>query len=125
MGLVSAVFATIIVGAKDVFRARRVFGLVGTGLVAFLLLTVPYGPYFRIGESLGIVPGPRAIEPHSADLLSLLHGGIFGGPVRDTLERLVPGFPLGAAAFLPTLAFGLAITTWAVTRGRRVRTPLP
>lgn len=125
MGLVFAVSATVVVGAKDVFRARRALALAGTGLVAFLLLTVPYGPYFRIGESLGIVPGPRAIEPHSADLLSLLHGGIFGGPVRDTLERLVPGFPLGAAAFFPTLAFGFAIAAWAAMQGRRVRTPLP
>ena len=89
-----------------------------------LILAVPYGPYFHIGESLGVVPGVRTFEAHSADLLSLLHGGIFGGPVRGALERLIPGFPLGAAAFFPTLAFTFAIGLWAAN-GRSARSPIP
>lgn len=125
MGLVFAVPATLLVAGRDALRVRRALALAAAGLGAFVLLAVPYAPYFRIGESLGVVPGVRAVEPHSADLLSLLHGGIFGGPVRDALERLVPGFPLGAAAFFPTLAFTFAIGAWAATRGRGVRTPLP
>lgn len=125
LGLVFAVPATLIAGGKDVFRARRALALAATGVAAFFVLAVPYGPYFRIGESLGVVPGPQTFEAHAADLLSLLHGGIFGGPVRGVLEKLVPGFPLGAAAFFPTLAFGFAIAAWAATDGRRVRTPLP
>lgn len=124
LGLLFAVPAVLIVVGKEAFRARRVAALAGTGLVAFLILAVPYGPYFRIGESLGVVPGVRTFEAHSADLLSLLHGGIFGGPVRNALERLVPGFPLGAAAFFPTLAFTFAIGLWAA-RGRGVRSPIP
>ncbi|HEY3348617.1 MAG TPA: hypothetical protein VGM13_02455 [Thermoanaerobaculia bacterium] len=124
LGLVFAVPAVLIVAGKGAFRARRAAALAGTGLAAFLVLAVPYGPYFRIGESLGVVPGLRTFEAHSADLLSLLHGGIFGGPVRDALERLVPGFPLGAAAFFPTLAFAFAIGVWAA-RGRSTRSPIP
>lgn len=124
LGLVFAVPAVLIVAGKEAFRPRRAAALAGTGLAAFLLLTIPYGPYFRIGESLGVVPGIRTFEAHSADLLSLLHGGIFGGPVRDALERLVPGFPLGAAAFFPTLAFTFAIGLWAA-RGRSARSPIP
>ena len=125
MGLAFAVPAVLIAHGREVLRARRTAALAGTGLGAFLILAVPYGPYFRIGESLGVVPGSRTFEAHSADLLALLHGGIFGGPVRDALERMVPGFPLGAAAFFPTLGFAFAITAWAASAGRRVRAPLP
>ncbi len=124
LGLVFAVPAVLIVAGKEAFRLRRAAALAGTGLAAFLILAVPYGPYFRIGESLGVVPGVRTFEAHAADLLSLLHGGIFGGPVRNALERLVPGFPLGAAAFFPTLAFTFAIGLWAA-RGRSARSPIP
>jgi hypothetical protein len=124
LGLMFAVPAVLIVAGKEAFRARRLAALAGTGLVAFLILAVPYGPYFDIGESLGVAPGVRTFEAHSADLLSLLHGGIFGGPVRDLLERLVPGFPLGAAAFFPTLAFTFAISLWAAW-GRSARSPVP
>ncbi len=125
MGLAFAVPAVLIAHGREVLRARRTAALAGTGLGAFLILAVPYGPYFRIGESLGVVPDSRTFEAHSADLLALLHGGIFGGPVRDALERMVPGFPLGAAAFFPTLGFAFAITAWAASAGRRVRAPLP
>jgi hypothetical protein len=124
LGLVFAVPAVLVVVGRKALQPRRVAALALTGLAAFLILAVPYAPYFHIGESLGVMPGVRTFEAHSADLLSLLHGGIFGGPVRDVLERLVPGFPLGAAAFFPTLAFTFAIGLWAV-RGRASRSPIP
>jgi hypothetical protein len=125
MGLVWAVPAFFLFAGRGAWRPRRTLPLAGAGVVAFGLLAIPYRPYFRIADELGIAPARGVFDQHAADILSLLHGGIFGGPVRDALERLVPGFPLGAAAFFPTLAFGFAIAAWAATDGRRVRTPLP
>ena len=125
MGLVWAVPAFFLLAGRNAWRPRRMLTLAGAGLVAFGLLAVPYRPYFRIVDELGLVLARSRFDQHAADILSLLHGGIFGGPVRDVLEKLVPGFPLGAAAFFPTLAFTFAIVTWQLTAARRDRSPLP
>lgn len=125
LGLLFAVPATAIVCRRDCLRAARALSLAGAGLAAFFLLRLAYGPYFRIAEDLGVTTGMNSFESHSADLLSLLHGGIFGGPVRAALEKLVPGFPPGAAAFFPTLAFSFALLVWATVARRRSRAPLP
>ena len=124
LGLVFAVPAVLITAGRAALRPRRCVPLAAAGLAAFAVLSIPYGPYLHLSETLGTAPNLLTFEGHSADLLSLLHGGIFGGPVRDALESLVPGFPLGAAAFFPTLAFTFAIGLWAA-RARSARSPIP
>ena len=124
LGLLFAAPAVLVVAGPAALRPRRSLPLAAAGLAAFAILSIPYGPYLRLSETLGTAPNLLTFEGHSADLLSLLHGGIFGGPVRDALERLVPGFPLGAAAFFPTLAFAFALVLWAAL-ARGVRSPLP
>lgn len=82
-----------------------------------------------MADGFGVVTDGTTFEAHAADLLSVLHGGIFGGPVRDLLEAAVPGFPLGAAAFFPTLTVLAALVLWAVFSARdryeTARSPVP
>ncbi len=123
LGVLFAAPALFLVAGRDALRPRRALPLAAAGAAALLVLSVPYASYLALGDELGTAPTRMTFEGHAADLLSLLHGGIFGGPVRGALERLVPGFPLGAAAFFPTLAFTFAIGVWLV-RGRRDRAPV-
>lgn len=121
--------AVPLAAGKESMRPRRLAALAGAGAAALAPAALWHAPLFRLGEDFGIEPGPSTFEAHAADLLSLLHGGIFGGPVRDLLERAVPGFPLGAAAFFPTLSVLAALVTWAVwrrsSRDAAERSPLP
>jgi hypothetical protein len=124
LGVFFGVPAVGIAAGRAALHPRRAFLLAATGCAELLVLLVPYGPYRHLAETLGTTPSRLTFEGHAADLLSLLHGGIFGGPVRAALESLVPGFPPGAAAFFPTLAFTFAIAVWTA-RGRGTLSPVP
>ena len=122
--------AVPLAAGRDALRPGRLAGLAGAGLGALAPVALWHAPLFRLGHDLGVGTDPSTFEAHAADLLTVLHGGIFGGPVRDLLERVVPGFPLGAAAFFPTLSVVAALAAWAVlrrrpTRGGEERSPLP
>ena len=109
-------------------RRRRLPLLGGFGLsVAFALAWV-YRPLFQVADAFDARVSVRVMEGHAADLLSLAHHGVFSGPLRTLLDRLVPGFPEGASALFPTLTlvfalalapFGLA--TFAAAPGGRRR----
>ncbi len=123
------VVALPLAAGADLRRLRRAAALGATAIVAILPAALYHRPYFEVAEVFGVVTDRATFEAHAADLLSILHGGIFGGPVRDLLEAAVPGFPLGAAAFFPTLTVLTALVLWAVfsTRARdeTARSPVP
>lgn len=77
--------------------ACAVFSAVGALLAAF------YAPLFSLEKDFDASVSRKVLEGYSADLLSLAHHGVFSGPLRALLDRLVPGFPEGAAALFPTL----------------------
>ena len=129
-GGIWCIAAVLIAAGRDARRPRRLAGLAGAGLLALVPAALWHAPFFRLREDFGVVTDPATFEAHAADLLALFHGGIFGGPVRDLLERLVPGFPIGAAAFFPTLTVVTALVAWAVlgrspAEGGGTRSPLP
>ena len=102
----------------------RTASLAGTGLVALGLAAVYNLPYARVGHEVGVRTTRETFERFGADLLSLVHGGTFGGPVKQLLERLAPGFPWGAAAFFPTLTLTfLVVFSLVVFRRDRRRAP--
>lgn len=113
----------------DLRNVGRLIRLGGTALLALLPVALYHRPNFEAATTLGVVTDSSTFEAHAADLLALFHGGIFGGPVRNLLERLVPGFPLGAAAFFPTVTVIGVIGAWGVIVGRKraagERSPLP
>ena len=121
--------AVPLAAGRKALRPGRLAALAGSGAAVLLPAALWHAPLFRLGEDFGVETVPATFEAHAADLLSLLHGGIFGGPVRDLLERAVPGFPLGAAAFFPTLSVLASLGAWAVwrrpARGAGERSPLP
>jgi hypothetical protein len=106
---------------------RRLLALVSVVAGALVPGALLQAPFFRLRDEIGPLASHDMFEQHAADLLSLLHGGVFGGPVRDVTERWAPGFPPGAAAFFPTLTILLILGVWAVRfRGAQTRpSPLP
>ena len=118
-----------LLAGSDLRKVGRLLALVVAAFLAVLPAALYNRPYFDAATTLGVATDRATFEAHAADLLSLLHGGIYGGPVRNLLEGLVPGFPLGAAAFFPTVAVIAALGAYAafVGRGRFavVKPPLP
>jgi len=126
--LFGAVAFPLVAGA-ELRRPGRLGALAGTAAAAILPAALYHVDVFRLEADFGVVTDRATFEAHAADVLSILHGGIFGGPVRDLLEALVPGFPLGAAAFFPTLTVLAALGAWALgarkLRGEGLRSPVP
>lgn len=97
---------SVVVAVVAVLSARSVRRLLGLGAslaVSLGGLVLVHAPYFRAAREFDVPVGARLLEAQSADVLSVLHTGLFAGPLRDVLETLLPGFPEGAAAFFPTL----------------------
>lgn len=92
-----------VVATASARSLRRLGALVLALGAAMLLLAVAYLPYLRLARDFDAPVGRASIEAHAADLLSLLHTGVFAGPLRDLLDTLLPGFPEGASACFPTL----------------------
>jgi hypothetical protein len=113
--------ATFLLGA--VLLERRLFrrvSLLGVGiLAASALLMAFYFPLFSAKEEFEVSVSIATIEGYSADLLSVLHQGVFSGPLRSALDLLVPGFPEGAAALFPTLFATLGLLSFVVFRPSR------
>ncbi len=107
-------------GLSTAVRRRRLLPLGAVGLSAAAVLLVSFLPYFRLGTDFDAGASQRTQEGHAADLASLLKTGAFSGPSRDLLERVVSGFPEGAAAFFPTLGALLALTSFGFLRGKDV-----
>ena len=116
------VMGTVAVAVVSVASARslRRPGLLGIGgSVALALLALAYAPYLHLARDFDAPVGLRSIEVHAADLLALLHTGVFAGPLRDVLETLVPGFPEGASALFPTLTALVVLPFGAFALRRR------
>ena len=90
-------------------------------LAASALLAVGHLPYLRLSRDFDAPVGLKSIEVHAADLLSILHTGVFAGPLRDLLDALVPIFPEGASALFPTLTalFVLSVGAFSLRRHPR------
>lgn len=82
--------------AGPLLRLAAAWGIAGAFTVWF------YAPLLAIGRDFEIRASLRNIEGHAADLLSVLHHGVFSGPLRDLCDRLVPGLPEGSSALFPT-----------------------
>lgn len=120
--LVMGGIAVAIVATVSARSTRRVVCL-GTALaLALAPLAVFYAPYLRLARDFDAPVGLRSIEVHAADLLSILHTGVFAGPLRDLLDGLVPVFPEGASALFPTLTALFVLSTGAFLLQRRPRT---
>ncbi|HPA51008.1 MAG TPA: hypothetical protein PLP50_05330 [Thermoanaerobaculia bacterium] len=108
--LVMGTVSVAVVAAASARSFRRPVLLGVGGSAAIVLLAVAYAPYLHLARDFDAPVGLRSIEVHAADLLSILHTGVFAGPLRDLLDGLVPVFPEGASALFPTLtalaAFG-------------------
>ncbi|HSB35885.1 MAG TPA: hypothetical protein VLH41_03360 [Thermoanaerobaculia bacterium] len=112
-------FGALALGAASLgtaARRRRLLSLGAAGLAAAAVLVVSFLPYFRLATDFDARASRRTQEGHAADLASLLKTGAFSGPSRDLLERIVPGFPEGAAAFFPTLGALFALASFALLR---------
>lgn len=109
---------------RDRRLARR--GAVACAVLAAAsaLLAAFHSPLFSLKRDFDASVSRQVLEGYSADLLSLAHHGVFSGPLRDLLDRLVPGFPEGAAALFPTLFAVLGLVALALTR-RAVRPGRP
>ena len=122
--LVMGGLAVAVVVTACVRSLRRAAGLAAAFGAAFLALALAYFPYVRLASDFDAPIGRRSIEVHAADLLSLLHTGVFSGPLRDLLDALLPGFPEGASACFPTLtALGVFAAGAVLLRGRSARQP--
>lgn len=110
-------FCAVALGAAGLAtpaRRRRLLPLSAAGLAAAAVLVVSFLPYFRLVTDFDARASRRTQEGHAADLASLLKTGAFSGPSRDLLEKLVPGFPEGAAAFFPTFGALFALASFAL-----------
>ncbi|HMM34317.1 MAG TPA: hypothetical protein PKA62_06225, partial [Thermoanaerobaculia bacterium] len=118
------VMGTVAVAVVSVAAARSLgrAGLLGIGgSVALSILALVYAPYFRLARDFDAPVGLRSIEVHAADLLSILHTGVFAGPLRDLLDALVPIFPEGASALFPTLTALFVLSVGALLLRRHPR----
>ncbi len=115
---------SVVLAIVAIASTRSLARLAGLGLAlgaAMLVLAGTYSPLFRLARDFDAPIGRSSIEAHAADLLALLHTGVFAGPLRDLLDSLVPGFPEGASALFPT-ASALALLlagAFLPRRGRR------
>ena len=116
--------AVAIVAAASARSARRLAALALSLGAALAVLGAVYAPYLRLSRDFDAPVGRTSIEVHAADLLSLLHTGVFSGPLRDLLDALVPGFPEGASALFPTLTALAAFGLGAAFLPRRARAGL-
>ena len=117
--LVMGTFVVAFLAALTARDARRA-GLLALALgPALALLAAAHLPYARIAREFDAPVGRSSIEAHAADLLSLLHTGVFAGPLRDVLDTLVPGFPEGASALFPTLTALVVLPLGAFALRRR------
>lgn len=117
----SALFGLLafpLLARSDLRKVGRLLALGGAALLAIVPAALYHRANFESATTLGVATDRATFEAHAADLLSVFHGGIYGGPVRDVLESFVPGFPLGAAAFFPTVTVILAVVAWAFLAGR-------
>ena len=112
----SVVVAVVAVASAKSFRRLLGLGLaLGAGVA---LLAAWYWPFLGLAREWDAPLGASRMEVQAADLLSVLHTGLFAGPLRDLLDRLVPGFPEGAAACFPTLAvLGVFLVSAFLLRG--------
>ncbi len=101
------VFAATVLPVRE--RRRRVPLLVAIGVIAALALAWAYRPLLRVADDFDARVSIRVMEGHASDLLGLFHHGVFSGPLRSLLDRLVPGIPEGASALFPTLTLVLAL----------------
>ena len=109
----------------SVLRDRRLAGRTvaagGVLAAAGALLAAFHAPLFSLERDFDASVSRQVLEGYSADLLSLAHHGVFSGPLRSLLDRLVPGFPEGAAALFPTLFACIGLLALAL--GRRTVRP--
>jgi hypothetical protein len=117
--LVMGGVSVAVVALASARSLRRLFFLALAFLAALAPLGLFYAPYLRLGRDFDAPLGRTSIEAHAADLLALLHTGVFAGPLRDALDALVPGFPEGASALFPTLTALAVLTAGAFALGRR------
>jgi len=113
MGGIFSAVALGAAGLSTAARRRRLLHLGAAGLAAAAILAVSFLPYFRLAADFDARVSRLQHEGHAADLASLLKTGISSGPSRDLLQRLVPGFPEGAAAFFPTFGALFALASFA------------
>lgn len=115
MGALVAAITLGTLGLLSVARRARLPMLALASIGAALLLTFLFRPYFHAAADLGATVTRATMEGQSADVLSLLHTGVFSGPTRMLLDRFGPRFPRGTSALFPTffvlLAFVLFVTT--------------
>jgi len=111
-----------VVATASARSARRLAALALSLGAALAVLGAVYAPYLRLARDFDAPVGRTSIEAHAADLLSLLHTGVFAGPLRDLLDALVPGFPEGASALFPTLTALAVFGLGAALLPRRART---
>lgn len=116
MGGLFSAMALGTAGLATAARRRRLLPLGAAGFAVAVLLVVSFLPYFRLATDFDARASRRTQEGHAADLASLLKTGASSGPSRDLLQRLVPGFPEGAAAFFPTFGALFALASFALLR---------
>ncbi|HRY45656.1 MAG TPA: hypothetical protein P5164_17115, partial [Thermoanaerobaculia bacterium] len=113
--------ALSVVATASARTAGRLGFLAAVAGGALVALAFVYAPYLRLARDFDAPVGLRSIEAHAADLLSILHTGVFAGPLRDLLDALLPIFPEGASALFPTLTalFVLSVGTILLRRHPR------
>ena len=116
MGALVAAFTLGSLGLTSAAGRRRLLPLALSSAGAALLLGLLFRPYFRAASDLGVNVTRAAMEGQSADVLSLLHTGVFSGPTRALLDRFGPLFPNGTSALFPTFFVLLALVLFAWTR---------
>lgn len=119
--LVMGSVAVAVVAATSARSVRRLAALALALSVSLVPLAAYYAPYLRLARDFDAPVGLRSIEAHAADLLSLLHTGVFAGPLRDLLEALMPIFPEGASALFPTLTALFVLSVGALPLRRHPR----
>ena len=109
MGSLAAglVFAATVLPVR--VRRRRLPFFAAVSVAPALALAWVYRPLFRLADDFDARVSVRVMEGHAADLLALLHEGVFSGPLRSLLDPVVPGLPEGSSALFPTLTFAFAL----------------
>jgi hypothetical protein len=119
--LVMGTVVVAVVASSSARLVRRFGALVITLGSALALLAVAHLPYARLAGDFDAPVGRRSIEVHAADLLSILHTGVFAGPLRDRLDALLPIFPEGASALFPNLTALVVLSVGTIFLRRRPR----